>query len=135
MARFEEAIHVLETAAQLASRPPYVLGTLGYAYARAGRLREAQEILKELEKQSSRTYVIPSTLARAPGGQMQGAPTQAMRPHRRGAATPQMPARRRAPLGCGPQRPLVLSLAPGQQTEKRVYAWLQQGNGIIRHPL
>jgi len=41
-------------------------------------------------------------LARAPGGQMQGAATQAMRCHRRGAATPQMPARRRAPLGCGP---------------------------------
>jgi hypothetical protein len=34
---------------------------------------------------------------------MQGAATQAMRCHRRGAATPQMPARRRAPSGCGPQ--------------------------------
>src|SRR6266571_1853423 len=42
-------------------------------------------------------------LARAPGGQMQGAATQAMWWHRRGAATPQMPARRRAPPGCGPQ--------------------------------
>ena len=44
------------------------------------------------------------TLARAPGGQMQGAATQAMpvriveeRQRRR------MPARRRAPMGCGPQ--------------------------------
>src|SRR5439155_13357615 len=34
---------------------------------------------------------------------MQGAATQAMWWHRRGAATPQMPARRRAPPGCGPQ--------------------------------
>ena len=42
-------------------------------------------------------------LARAPGGQMRGAALQAMRCHRRGAATRQMPARRRAPLGCGPQ--------------------------------
>ena len=42
------------------------------------------------------------TLARAPGGQMRGAATQAMRCHRRGAATKQIPARRRAPLGCGP---------------------------------
>jgi hypothetical protein len=42
-------------------------------------------------------------LARAPCGQMQGAATQAMRCHRRGAATKQMPARRRAPSGCGPQ--------------------------------
>jgi hypothetical protein len=34
---------------------------------------------------------------------MQGAATQAMRWHRRGAATQKMPARRRAPSGCGPQ--------------------------------
>jgi hypothetical protein len=65
-------------------------------------------------------------LARAPGGQMQGAATQAMRCHRRGAATPQMPARRRAPLGCGPQarwrccslltcNPACSSLAPSQR--------------------
>jgi hypothetical protein len=36
------------------------------------------------------------TLARAPDGQMQGDATQAMRGHRRGAATQQMPARRPA---------------------------------------
>jgi hypothetical protein len=30
---------------------------------------------------------------------MQGVATQAMRCHRRGAATPQMPSRRRAPAG------------------------------------
>jgi hypothetical protein len=40
-------------------------------------------------------------LARAPGGQMQGAATQAMRCHRRGAATQQMPARR-SRLASGP---------------------------------
>ena len=35
---------------------------------------------------------------------MLGGATQAMPlVHRRGAATPQMPARRRAPPGCGPQ--------------------------------
>ncbi len=41
------------------------------------------------------------TLARATGGQMQGAATQAMRCHRRGAATQQMPARR-SRLASGP---------------------------------
>jgi len=41
------------------------------------------------------------TLARAPGGQMQGDATQAMRGHRRGAATQQMPARR-SRLASGP---------------------------------
>ena len=42
-------------------------------------------------------------LARAPRGQMQGAATQAMLRHRRGAATQQRFASRRAPSGCGPQ--------------------------------
>ena len=41
------------------------------------------------------------TLARAPGGQMRGAATQAMSDIVK--ATKQMPARRRAPPGCGPQ--------------------------------
>ncbi len=41
-------------------------------------------------------------MARVPGGQMQGDATQAMRCHRRGS-TKQMPARRRATSGCGPQ--------------------------------
>jgi hypothetical protein len=36
-------------------------------------------------------------LARAPGGQMQGAATQAMGCHRQGAATQKIPAHRRAP--------------------------------------
>ena len=53
------------------------------------RLGHAQELL--------------GILAQAPGGQMQGDATQAMRCHRRGAATKQMSARRRAPSGCGPQ--------------------------------
>jgi hypothetical protein len=44
-----------------------------------------------------------STLARAPGGQIPGAARPATWCHPRGAATPQMPARRRAPSGCGPQ--------------------------------
>jgi len=54
-------------------------------------------------------------MARAPGGQMRGAATQAMRCHRRRAATKQMPARRRAPLGLRPAGPLALLLAPNMQ--------------------
>jgi hypothetical protein len=50
------------------------------------------------------------TLARAPGGQMQGAATQAMRGHRRGAATQQMSARRRNPLGSGSEGPAAWGL-------------------------
>jgi hypothetical protein len=46
---------------------------------------------------------------------MQGDATQAMRRHRRGAATKQMPARRRAPLCCWSSGPLALLLAPYMQ--------------------
>jgi len=55
------------------------------------------------------------TLARAPGGQMQGAATKAM-PGRivEEAATKQMPTRRRAPVGCGP---------PDQQQSANVVLW------------
>jgi hypothetical protein len=44
-------------------------------------------------------------LARAPGGQMQGDATQAMRCHRRGAATQQMPALRNRCLRAVARRP------------------------------
>jgi len=54
-------------------------------------------------------------LARAPGGQMRGGATQAMRCHRRGAATKQMPARRRAPFGLRPAGSLAVLLAPYMQ--------------------
>ena len=75
-----------------------------------------------------------STLARAPGGQMQGGATQAMRCHRRGAPTQQMPARRRAPSGCGPQarwlrcslltyNPVCSSLAPCQRAWGPAAKW------------
>ena len=37
---------------------------LGYAYAKAGRQREAEEVLHKLEDISSREYVISSFIAR-----------------------------------------------------------------------
>ena len=75
-----------------------------------------------------------STLARAPGGQMQGGATQAMRCHCRGAPTQQMPARRRTPSGCGPQarwlrcsrltyNPVCSSLAPCQRAWGPAAKW------------
>ena len=47
---------------------------------------------------------------RAPSGQMRGATTTAMLPHRRGVATWQMARCRRNPLGAGGGGPQVLSL-------------------------
>ncbi len=48
--RYPDAIRELEESAGLQSRDPSILGRLGNAYARAGRLREAQSVLTELER-------------------------------------------------------------------------------------
>ena len=64
MGKFEEAIQALEAAAQLVVQGAYAIGFLGYAYARAGRINEAQKLLKELEEQDKKTYVLPSAFAR-----------------------------------------------------------------------
>jgi serine/threonine-protein kinase len=64
MGRFEEAIQTLETAARLVVQGAYAIGLLGYAYARAGRISEAQKLLRELEEQDKKTYVLPSAIAR-----------------------------------------------------------------------
>jgi len=61
--KFEEAIKAIETAAQLLGHSSYVLGLLGYAYARAGRLYEAHKLLQFLEEQDKKTCVLPSALA------------------------------------------------------------------------
>src|SRR5438093_9553418 len=70
-------------------------------------------------------------LARAPGGQMQGAATQAMWWHRRGAATPQMPARRRAlraaarrPAGCVARSLHTAAVAAGMLVARALPAGL-----------
>ena len=64
MGKYEDAIQALETAAQLVVQGAYALGLLGLAYARAGRIYEAQKLLKDLEEQGKRTYVLPSAIAR-----------------------------------------------------------------------
>jgi len=57
--RFEEAVKECEGAAALSHRSPSALSFLGYAYGRAGRRTDAQQILNELVEMSNRTYVSP----------------------------------------------------------------------------
>jgi eukaryotic-like serine/threonine-protein kinase len=57
--RHEEAIQVLERVVTL-SRAPIFVGILGLAYARAGRLDEANRLLHELEDRGSRGEFIPA---------------------------------------------------------------------------
>jgi tetratricopeptide (TPR) repeat protein len=58
-----EAIPELQKAIDL-QRTDSNISQLGYAYARAGRTREAQELLRELEGISKRRYVSPVAIAR-----------------------------------------------------------------------
>ena len=56
---FDAAIETLKKAVEVGNGSPSALGTLGQAYGLAGRKREAQEILAELNRQSHERYVPP----------------------------------------------------------------------------
>jgi eukaryotic-like serine/threonine-protein kinase len=60
---FAAAITELEAAADLSMRSPLVLGSLGEAYAKAGRTRQARQVLDELLRLSERRYVSPVAVA------------------------------------------------------------------------
>ena len=55
--KYQEAITVLERAAERSRRTPAILGTLGAAYARAGRKADAEKILQELSDLAKSRYV------------------------------------------------------------------------------
>ena len=55
--KYPEAIQVLERAAAGYQRAPALLGTLGAAYAMAGRRRDAEKLIEELKDLSKRRYV------------------------------------------------------------------------------
>jgi Flp pilus assembly protein TadD len=60
--RFAEAISALEKAkSQFASHQ--ILGALGYAYGKAGRQRDARELLASLTSASRERYISPASLA------------------------------------------------------------------------
>ncbi len=52
--RNAEAIAALEKAAELTNRASFILGSLGYVYAAAGKRTEALALLKELEDKYAR---------------------------------------------------------------------------------
>jgi eukaryotic-like serine/threonine-protein kinase len=61
--KYTEAIAELQTAASLSARLPPILSALGYAYALAGEIDQAQQILVELIEASSKKYVSAYDLA------------------------------------------------------------------------
>ena len=54
---FDDAIAELETSAALSGRSPLVVGTLGEAYGKVGRFREARQVLRELLQLSAQRHV------------------------------------------------------------------------------
>lgn len=62
--KFDEAVQSYEKHTELCGRDPWGLGTLGYAYARTGRVSEARKILRELQKLARIRYVAPSSFAK-----------------------------------------------------------------------
>jgi len=63
LAEYKEAIAAFEEAIILSSDSPENRAALGYAYAIAGKHSEAEKILIELKKLSSRRYISPMDIA------------------------------------------------------------------------
>jgi Tfp pilus assembly protein PilF len=61
--RNEEAIAELQTAAALSGGGVLYLGTLGQAYARAGRKADAERVLSELLDRAKTSHVSPYAIA------------------------------------------------------------------------
>jgi len=57
--RYEDAIREARKGIELSQASPFMLGAVGYAYAKAGKKGEAQKILRELRELSRTRYVSP----------------------------------------------------------------------------
>lgn len=62
--KLDEAVQSYERHTKLCRRDPWGLGTLGFAYAKTGRVSEARKILLELQNLTRTRYVAPSSLAK-----------------------------------------------------------------------
>ena len=60
---YDDAINELEAIAKLPTSTPGNIGSLGYAYARGGRIREARQVLARLSSRRERQYVPASFFA------------------------------------------------------------------------
>jgi len=62
--RYDEAIHELKTAVDLADRSTETLAALATAYAASGDTKNARTILAELERPAGKRYVLPYNIAK-----------------------------------------------------------------------
>jgi tetratricopeptide (TPR) repeat protein len=63
MRESDEAIRILESARRLEEDSPTTLQVLGCAYAQAGRIGEAHELLEDLKELARKTYVPSMSFA------------------------------------------------------------------------
>ena len=67
-ARYDEGLAEHEKAVALSKRHPWNLSGLGWAYARAGKKKEALELISELEARKKTEYIRPYYLAKIYAG-------------------------------------------------------------------
>ena len=60
---YDQAIASFQKAIALSGDSPDEPASLAYAYARAGKVREATQVMEELQKRATRSYVSPSVVA------------------------------------------------------------------------
>jgi serine/threonine protein kinase/Tfp pilus assembly protein PilF len=64
----DEGLRALETAVQLSRRNPFYLSLLGFAYAKTGRITDAQNFLVQIQDLAQKAYVSPFCFALIYGG-------------------------------------------------------------------
>ena len=62
--RYDEAIHELKTAVDLANHSTETWAALATAYAASGDINNTRTILAELEKRAGKRYVLPYNIAK-----------------------------------------------------------------------
>ena len=67
-AMYDEAISEYKKSIPLSGDSPDELASLGYAYALAGKKREARAVIEELKERSKRRYISPTIIAFIYGG-------------------------------------------------------------------
>jgi tetratricopeptide (TPR) repeat protein len=61
--RFPEAVQAFQRNLELSGRKAMTLALLGYAYTRVNRLREAEQLLRELQSSERPGYASPTAVA------------------------------------------------------------------------
>jgi adenylate cyclase len=62
--KYDDGIQEIQKACSLSSNNPMILAGLGWGYAAAGRIVEAEKVIEELKERSRQEYIRPYFLAK-----------------------------------------------------------------------